>query len=288
MNAVLPRRNTPMNQDLNGLLSGSDVTTSDLGDLTIPLLDAAMPNFDDSDSYDWNNPNFTSNGDYDLGTQEDTLTEQLLSLSIRTTRATRELEGVNHTAPLTVNSSVVNDAFEAVNALIRVINSISLSNHTNLSLQPMARQETERQQSIDYGLTFQTLAFHQNILALFKAIFGSIRRSLGSIGPMSEQQRQALHGNGASSAQFIMVLQLIMHMINRVDRSLRTGSQDTGRSVAAIHSKDSMFGHESLLEDGGSQCVIDIATRSLRELPDEHNKIRKTIRELQTLVEEMI
>jgi hypothetical protein len=49
-----------------------------------------------------------------------------------------------------------------------------------------------------------------------------------------------------------------------------------------------MFGHESLPEGGGSQCVIDVAKRSLRELPDEHNKIRKTIRELQTLVEEMI
>lgn len=154
-----------------------------------------MVNFDDSDLYDWNsNPNFATNRDYDARsqeetitarTQEDTLTGQLMSLSARTTSATRELEGTSSTAPLTVNSSVVNEAFEVANALVRIVHSITQSNQAYTSLQPLAREETERQQNTDYGLVFLALAFHQHVLALFMAICHSIQRSIGSIDPLS-------------------------------------------------------------------------------------------------------
>jgi len=253
------------------------------------MLDATMLNFDDGDLFDQNgNPNFTCNGDYDARTQEDTLTGQLMSLSTRTTGAIRELEGTGGTTPLTVNSPVVNKAFEAANALIRIVNSTLLSNHAYTSLQPLAREEAERQQNTDYGLVFLVLAVHQHVLALFRAICDSIQRSLGSIGPVSEQQQQALHGNGASSAQFVMVLQLVMHMINRVGRSLRIGSRDAGRSIAVIHPHDLTSGLEGREEGGGSQSVVDLAREMLRALPNEHDKIKHAIQGLQTCMEESI
>lgn len=45
-----------------------------------------------------------------------------MRLSNRATDATRELECATITTPLTVNSPVVNDAFEAANALVHIIN----------------------------------------------------------------------------------------------------------------------------------------------------------------------
>jgi hypothetical protein len=324
-------RSMQFSQDLAGALSRSDVSGSDLGDLTIPLLDIAettMPGFDDGDPYGWNNnPGFppipvalpvpsgdaTCNGDCDFGTQEslgdspalsqdegkgtvDALTEQLMALSTRATRATRQLDRAASSMPLTVNSPVVNEAFEAANTLVRIINSIPLANSISASSQPLPRDEDEPQPTTDYGLVFLALASHQHVLALFRAICDSIQRSLGSMAPGSEQQQQALHGDGASSAQFVMVLQLVMHLINRVGRSLRmrirnaagSGADGQVASIAFLRPHELTLGIEGGEESGGSQCVVDLAQHVLRTLPDEHIKLRQVIQGLQTRMEERL
>jgi uncharacterized membrane protein YgcG len=330
-NDTSPRRSSQQfSRDLTSVLSRSDVTASDLTDLTIPLLETTMPSFDDGDPYGWttNNPSFTYNRDCDddriqevspplsrdegngNDTTVDALAAQLMALSTQATRATRELDRTGTATPLTVNSPVVNEAFEAANALVRIINSIPLATSTyttcSSSHQPPPRDESERQlqqqqqPATDYGLVFLALASHQHILALFRAVCDSIQRSLGSIAPGSAQRQQALHSSdGASSAQFVMVLQLVMHLINRVGRSLRMGS----RGGAAAGSSSSSSSHHELLtfgleggeESGGgggsssnSQCVVDLAQLMLRTLPDEHVKLRQVIQGLQTCMEEKV
>ncbi|KAJ5474727.1 hypothetical protein N7475_004293 [Penicillium sp. IBT 31633x] len=313
------------NQDLTGVLSRSDISSSALGDMTIPLLDIPdtnMPSFDDGDRYGWNNnPNLSSipvalpvpSGDCDIRTQEslgdtialsrdeskgmvDGLTGQVMALSTRATHVTRQLDRAGSSAPLTVNSPVVNEAFEAASALIRIINNIPLANSKSASSQFLPRDENEPQPTTDYGLVFLALASHQHILALFRAICDSIQRSLGFMAPGSEQQQQALHGDGASSAQFVMVLQLVMHLINRVGRSLQIGSWndacsgtgDQVTSITLVEPHQLIRGLENGQDSGGSLCVVDLAQDMIRKLPEEHMKLKQVIQGLQTRMEERL
>lgn len=159
-----------------------------------------------------------------------------MKLSNRAVGAARELECAVITTPLTVKSPVVNEAFEAANALVRIINSIPLADSTYGSSQPLS---PKRQVPAEYSLIFQALSAHQHVLSLFRAVFDSIKRSLGSILQETEpQQQKSLHGDGSSSAQFIMVLQLIMYVVNRIGRSLRSGNRsNTGQSMLTSQAK---------------------------------------------------
>jgi hypothetical protein len=274
------------------VLSSRDIAGYDLNDLMMPSLDTTMACIDDGDAYSWNNTSdltFSRDGDdrtqVGSGTSattssdegKETLTARLMKLSNRAVGAARELECAVITTPLTVNSPVVNEAFEAANALVQIVNSIPLADSTYGSSQPLSR---ERKVPIEYSLIFQALAAHQHVLALFRAICDSIKRSLGSILQETELQQQSLHGAGSSSAQFIMVLQLIMHLVNRIGRSLRIGSRrSTDQSMLTSHAE----GGEEI---GSLQGIIDSAQVMLRTLPDEHVELSEVIQKLQVCIEE--
>ena len=293
--APSPRGNTRLSQDLSSVLSRSDVAGYDLNDLILPPLDTTMSCTDDGDAYSWNNNTsltFTRDGDdrthEGSGTRsplsrdegKETLTGQLMSLSYRATGATRELECAVITAPLTVNSPVVNEAFEAANTLVRIINSIPPANSTYGLSQPLSHEENERSPPTEYSVIFLALAAHQHVLALFRAICDSIQRSLGGIVQGNEPHQQPLHGAGPSSAQFVMVLQLITHLINRICRSLRMGN----RRNADPH--ELTFEPEAGGDTCSSQGIVDSAQVMLKTLPDEHVKLRQVIQELQAYIEE--
>ena len=291
-----PRGNRHHSQDLSSVLSSGDVAGFDFNDLMMPSLDTTITCIDDSDAYSWNNnSDLTYNRDGDNRTQEssetissalsrdegkETLTEQLMKLSNRAMGATRELECAVITMPLTVNSPVVNEAFEAANALVRIINSIPLADSTYGSSQPLSRDESERQLPTECDPIFLALASHQHVLALFRAVCDFIKRSLQSIVQGTESQQQTLHGAGSSSAQFIMVLQLIMHLLNRIGRSLRMGSRKN-----ADH-PNLTIGPEGGEESGSLQGIVDSAQVMLESLPDEHVRLSKIIQELQACIEE--
>lgn len=292
-----PRGNTHPSQDLSSVLSSRDVAGYDFNDLIMPPLDTTIPCIDDSDTYSWNNnSDLTCNRDGDNRTSEssrtsparsrdegkETLTGQLMKLSNRAMGATRELECGVMTMPLTVNSHVVNEAFEAANAFVRIINSIPLADSTYGFSQLWSRDESERQLPTEYSPIFLALASHQHVLALFRAVCDTIKRSLGSIVPGTESQQQTLHGAGSSSAQFIMVLQLIMHLLNRIGRSLQMGN----RNNADLH--ELTFEHEDGGESSSLQGIVDSAQVMLRTLPHEHIKLSEVIQELQTCIEEGI
>lgn len=80
-----------------------------------------------------------------------------------------------------------------------------------------------------------------------------IKRSLGSIVQGNELQQQTLHGAGSSSAQLIMVLQLIMHLLNRIGHSLRMGNRENSDQ------DDLTFGPDSGGESGSLQSMVDSA-----------------------------
>jgi hypothetical protein len=74
--------------------------------------------------------------------------------------ATRELKHAVIPTPSTVDSLIVNEAFEAANALMRIINSIPLADGTYSSSQPSSRDKCERQLPTEYSQIFLALASH--------------------------------------------------------------------------------------------------------------------------------
>ncbi|KAF9892645.1 hypothetical protein FE257_001047 [Aspergillus nanangensis] len=261
----------------------------------MPSLDTTMACLDDGDAHSWNNNHdLTYNTESDHRTLEgpvnhptlsggegsETLTGQLMKLSNRAMGATRELECAVITTSLTVNSPVVNEAFEAANALVHILNSIPLADSTYGSSLPLSRDENERQMPTEYNPIFLALASYQHVLALFHAVCDFIKRSLGSIVRGTELQQQTLHGAGSSSAQFIMVLQLIMHLLNRIGRSLRMGNRDS------TDQHELMFGSDGGGDSGSLDSIVDSAQVMLRTLPDEHVKLSELIKELQACIEE--
>lgn len=290
--ASLPRGNTHLSQDFSSALSSKDVAGFDLNNLMMPSLDTTMACIDDGDAYGWNNnPDLTFLRDGDdrnqLGPEtsptlsrdegKETLSGQLMKLSNRAVGAARELDGAVITTPLTVNSPVVEEAFEAANDLVRIINNIPLADSV---CGPSHLLTRERHVPTEHSLIFQALATHQHVLTLFRAIYDSVKRSLGSILQETEPQQQSLHGAGSSSAQFIMVLQLIMHLVNRIGRSLRIGNRRiTDQSILTPLTEG---GEES----GSLQGIVDSAQVMLRTLPNEHIKLNEDIQELQVCIEE--
>lgn len=333
-NTTSPITGIEFNQGMAGVLSRSDLTRyDDLGDLTMPSLDTNLSLFDDSEpsGHAWNSdpgsvsipfPLVHMEGDVwdqkrfghspklsrDEGKSSGTvdalpgLMLQLIAVSTRATRATRQLDGSDGITPLTVNSPEVNEAFEVANALLRIINSMPLSNPditpgpSSPSLSPPSPLPSPSSSSkafTDSSLVLLVLASHQNVLALFRVICGSIQRSLESMAPGSAQQQQALHGDGASSAQFVMVLQLVIHMNNRLSRSLRIESHNATSTVAGkmafLHPHELTIELQAGGEDSGagvSQGVVKIAQEILMKLPEELGQFRKVIGELQTRMED--
>ncbi|KAB5530406.1 hypothetical protein GE09DRAFT_1252611 [Coniochaeta sp. 2T2.1] len=304
----------PGGHDLTELFSHNGVLGSDLGDLTgtFPGLDDAtnvVGSFDGTDPWGRHlfsplslggpTVNTAAIGDHKLGGTHRSLSTsddedpveaanaELAALNARAMRATRSLMRPG-TAPLTVNSPLVNEAFEATTALIRIINSIPHISASNLPGDQSVTTTTTGQSTMTFGLVFLALASHQHLLGLFRAICDSVERSLESINTeIKQQQRGGLHGEGPSSAQFVMVLQLLMHLIGRMDRSLFNSTaipkgEMTRSSAEQIMS--SYVGGESW-ESQGSQCVFVLAQAIVETLPEEHVKLKRLIQILLTRME---
>lgn len=227
----------------------------------------------------------------------DALSSQLTSLSPRATRAIRRLDRPGR-APLTVSSPEVNAALEDTNTLIRIINDITAPDCDNTTPDPATTK---------CGLAFSALACYKHLVALFRAICDAIHRCIESKKEHQQRQEQQQHHHrsrshsdvGPSSvAQFVMVLQLLMHLINRIDRSLFQKSQpmwhgarlstgghinpvtpDTANHIDPMQSEAAMGGSSS---PGGLLVLVhDI----VGTIPNEHEKLRQLIQKLQTEME---
>ncbi|KAF2647848.1 hypothetical protein K491DRAFT_277231 [Lophiostoma macrostomum CBS 122681] len=326
-NTTSRMENLQYDHDLDNVLSSSDARNSNPTDVTVPMFDFSetnISNLDDGGQYDWNNFSFPSgplhpsapgddttfSGDFDVYAQVnpedskvstrtedpiDAITRQLTTLSEQTIQATRQLVCAGGDVTLTVNSPVINEAFAGANTLVRIINSLPFAGAACPTLQgcSFVSDDNDSQSTINCGLVFLVLASHQHMLALFRAICHSIQHSLESMALGYEQQQQALHGDGASSAQFVMVLQLVVHLLNRVNRSLRIGNRseeadgyDNGR--AFFLSQRISSGLDDNKDGDTSPSVVDFAGGLLRSLPDEHVRVRQVIQGLQRRMEELL
>lgn len=176
------------------------------------------------------------------------LSSQLTAVSQRAMRTARRLARSGN-APLMVSSPEVNEALEDTITWINIVKEITIglddANSWNLS-------------AADCGLAFSALACHQNLIALFRAMCDAIHRRLQA-GKEQRQQRQAQnyqHDTRDSGvgpfrvAQFAMVLQMLMHLISRMGRTLVSHNIDPS---AGQESKNASATVDSIMviDDGG-------------------------------------
>ncbi|KAJ4259559.1 hypothetical protein NW762_007488 [Fusarium torreyae] len=254
-------------------------------------------------------PEAEDDDDSDNSHGQDTIQEfslQLAAISQRATRATRRLQRADCPPP-TVSSPEVNEAFEDTNNLLRIANNIT---NTYAHLFDEASSSLV---ALDYGLVFSALASHQHLLALFKAICHLIQRCLESMTSANQhrqQQQQRLHDGdiGPSSvAQFVMVLQLLMHLINQMDRNLAQANGPDGHGLETSLGGQATpitpsTGYEDIVQrmlinrgdknntKGSSQSPCRLPTIGkvvLGAIPDEHKRLRQFIQELQTRIERL-
>ncbi|KAK5633159.1 hypothetical protein RRF57_008873 [Xylaria bambusicola] len=212
----------------------------------------------------------------------DSPSSQLIALSDRVTRAMRCLARPGR-APLTASSPEINGALEDTNTLIRIISGVTAS------------KACEDNQNC--GLVFSALACHQQLMALFRVICDVIRRSVQTKREQQKQQHAIRSEMSPSSvAQFVMVLQLLTHLINRIDRSLFCGG--------AVVARGSFDGYVTpTTPDGGDNHIVTFGANVecgsssppdgllvrvneiVGTIPSEHEKLRQAIRKLQTEME---
>ncbi|KNG48004.1 hypothetical protein DDE82_002269 [Stemphylium lycopersici] len=223
------------------------------------------------------------------------LMSQATVVSAQAASATRLLLHPESTPP-TVSSAHVNEAFEGTKTLVRIIYeimSIASPNDSGYELEAVRCDGGCR--SADIGaLVLTTLACHQHLLAFFKAICDSIERFVESAGDAKRfsQVGSSLHGDGLpSTAQFTMVLQLLVHLINRLDRCLfptRPSSPVSSSSASACGGS----GMDILVSRHDSDDVMpdtagipSLAHALVRAMPGEHVRLRQAILQLQARME---
>lgn len=293
----------------------------------------------------------------------DTLSLQLTALNSRAKDAMHRLMRPD-SAPPTVNSPVVNEAFESTATFIRILQRIpDASLASTVAMGPGGTggtgrtggggggegRESEpgrplggasrtgtgtisRQSSpMASGLAFLVLASHQHLLGLYGAICDAVERCLesslagasdnhhasdwnGRPEPPQAQahaqqapQQRGLHdegsgpGPGPSSAQYAMVLQLLLHLVGRTYRSLfadcsvsldgdsnsTTGSSQEGGG--AVHARpgtrEEPANEAWTLGSGGSLCIPAHVQAIVRTLPDEHVRLKQVLQALLERIE---
>ncbi|KAF4473480.1 fungal zn(2)-Cys(6) binuclear cluster domain containing protein [Fusarium agapanthi] len=254
----------------NDFMAGMDVHLDEgqWWDETTPI-QTPLPNVEASD--DSATPNFS---------QE--LTSQAMAVSTKTISATIAMLRPG-SAPPTVSSQYVNQAFDGTRTLVRIINTLSMI--------IFGEKDENTSEGVSGcgigGLALTTLACHRHLLDLFKAICKSIENCIDE----KSREKTAFEINSSSSligdparssAQFTMVLQLLVHLINRLDRCLFSGVQ-TIPSPNAYQGVMDLTPMEKNADELGSDrtSIPGYAQGSITGLSQEHHRLRQIISQLQ-------
>ena len=223
------------------------------------------------------------------------LMSQATVVSAQAASATRLLLHPGSTPP-TVSSAHVNEAFEGTKTLVRIIHEImAIASPSDSEYELEAVRYDGDCRSADIGaLVLTTLACHQHLLAFFKSICDSIERFVESAGTAKRSSHigSSLHGDELpSTVQSTMVLQLLVHLINRLDRCLfptRPSSpvSSSSTSVCGGSGMDILVSRqesEDVMSD--TTGIPSLAQALVRAMPSEHVRLRQALLELQARME---
>lgn len=201
------------------------------------------------------------------------LFSQLTAISQRAMQTARRLVHSGTGAGVTtlmVSSPEVNEALEDTERLISTANDIMKAAAT-------ARRDDSMTTTDCTGLAFSALACHQNLMTLFRAIYDAIEGRLQAKKEEREQQQHAARDNSGMGpldvAQFVMVLQLLMHLINRMDRFLVISPTTTEQESQFIASGALLDCSNMATDDYANDIFVGQSTASLAT-PAHHSTRR--------------
>ncbi|KAH7014520.1 uncharacterized protein B0I36DRAFT_355719 [Microdochium trichocladiopsis] len=236
------------------------------------------------------------------------LFSQLTAVSQRAMRTARRLSrsgtGAGATT-LMVSSPEVTEALEDTNTLISTVNEI-------MNVVATAGCDESMTTTDSTGLAISALACHQNLMTLFEAICDAIKGRLQAKKEEREQQQeqQLQHTTRDNSgvgplnvAQFVMVLQLLMHLISRMGRILEisnTTAEQESQFIApaAMLDGSAMATDDYAIDIGPDQSTASSATSAhqstprrsgllehvqdiVENIPSERERLRRIIQQLQ-------
>jgi hypothetical protein len=279
--------------------------------------------------------------------------EQLIILSNRIHRSARSI--ASHDSPsLTVNSPQVEGLFEVTRTLITTMESLAHYYASQSTKRPdgLLTNSSSRESlsTPDRSVVFLTLACEQKLLGVFEAVCVSIERHVhpeggGELNPLSSQSATApthlqssrtgpssplgtwkspstSEASGPAMAQFAMILQLLSHLLSRLDRALQPLTDDassqkkqvppfdssskdhplTGKSLELIDGSweqfqeaennlqtfatTSMEGPAPGVPIGNSHSMLDVAKEHIDGVKVQHVRLRRRIEGLQKRVEQ--
>jgi hypothetical protein len=221
------------------------------------------------------------------------LFSQLTAVSQRAMRTARRLArsgaGAGATT-LMVSSPEVNEALEDTNTLLSTVNDIMIAVET-------AGRDNSMSTTDCAGLAFSALACHQNLMTLFRAICDAIQSRLQAKKEEREQQQQqhqhqqqqhtARDNSGVGPlnvAQFVMVLQLLMHLISRMGRFLviQTATEQESQFIAP----GAMLDYSNMATDDYAIDIVPGQSTASSTTPPQHSPRRSGLLEhVQEVVE---
>lgn len=220
------------------------------------------------------------------------LFSQLTAVSQRAMRTARRLArsgtGAGATA-LMVSSPEVNEALEDTNTLISTVNDIMTAAET-------AGRDDSMTTTDCAGLVFSALACHQNLMTLFRAICDAIQGRLQAKKEERERQKHQQQQHHAARdnrgmgplnvAQFVMVLQLLMHLISRMGRFLVI-SQTTTEPESQFIAPAAMFDYSTLATDDYAMDIVPGQSTGSSTTPPAHHSTRRSglLEHVQEIVE---
>lgn len=140
----------------------------------------------------------------------------------------------------------------------------------------------------DHGLAFLVLACHQHLVALFQAICNTTYRCLQQYRKEPQNYQYSSDEIGPSCvAQLIIVLQLLIHLINHMDRSLAAADNEKQAPVTTVqqHYDPKIPKTETSGSSRGGLLVL--VKQAVRTIPSEHENLRQVIQELQKEMEHL-
>ncbi|KAK3374837.1 hypothetical protein B0H63DRAFT_257292 [Podospora didyma] len=213
------------------------------------------------------------------------LFSQLTAVSQRAMRTARRLARSGTSAGATtlmVSSPEVNEALEDTNTLISTVNHIMTAVAT-------AGRDGSMTTTDCAGLAFSALACHQNLMTLFRAICDAIQGTLQAKKEereqQQEQQQQQQHAAPDNSgvgplnvAQFVMVLQLLMHLISRMGRFLEISHTATEQESQFI-APAAMLDYSTMATDDYAIDIVPGQSTASSATPAHHSTRRSGLLE---------
>ncbi|KAI1126500.1 hypothetical protein F5Y10DRAFT_267049 [Nemania abortiva] len=230
--------------------------------------------------------NDTTDSTYETG-QLEALVADISGLDLRILRYARLVQD-SASKVLTVSSPHLEGIFEATAQLLKILDWFQRRGEQKPPISNLLNYS-------DRGLTFGVLAVHQRLLHAYGTVYTLVKRRVqeaswstmehvaqGSnwIGPQPpvygtrtaivEQQRATptggptAHGKGAlyvSMAQHVMVLQLLSHMLSRLDRALGLSRGSSAR-IPSFSSENSNSGDSSIFHNWSPSVGFDFVTDS--------------------------